>query len=155
MVNFNINCRFAFVGIALCLSACVQTTTTSHVGISGSYLTSEAREDLVEQVYQKAEQLKGDCRLLSAKRQYHRCFVKSGNPSVELGIGYSTKGNYSISTTSTLSHTVPPSERKVTSGAYLTDLQKELENWMRSLVPEHAIIYTKRAYIGYDVSEKF
>jgi len=145
----------ALLCIMLGLSACAQTITTSHLSISENYLSDAIRRNLVDQVYQKAESLGGECKLLSAKRQYHTCAGQSGNPSFRFGVGYGPKGDYSVSVTSTLGHWVPPSKHAVTSGGYLTKLQKEFEQWMRSLVPENAIVRTTRTYSGYDHKEEF
>ena len=74
---------------------------------------------------------------------------------MELSIGYDPKGQYRMSVSSIYVHLLPPSEGAVLSGRYVSDLQKDLEIWMRSLVPSAAIVSAKRSYANYDGTEDF
>ncbi|MDP3340145.1 hypothetical protein [Frigidibacter sp.] len=74
---------------------------------------------------------------------------------MQLSIGYTPNGAYMISVESTRVHWLPPRERDVHAGRYLTDLQYNLEGWMRSLLPPEAIIETTRYYPGYDTRQGF
>ena len=154
MVGFRKTKGVVVVSFALFLGACTQTITSSYIQVNDSYLSDLTRESLIDQVYAKAEQLGGECKLLSVERQYHTCSLKPDNPSLQLGIGYTPKGHYTISVTSTLGHWLPPSETNVISGEYLPDTQKDLEIWMLSLLPTEAVIQAMRSYVGYDVTQE-
>ena len=146
---------FVLFVAALFLGGCAQSISTSSVYIDESYLTDEFRNKLVSEVYEKAELLGGECKLINSLRQVHVCNLKSGNPSLQLDIGYNPKNDFSITVTSTYGHLFPPSEQKVTSGYFIGATQKELEEWMRSLVPNVAIIKARRTYLDYDFIQKF
>lgn len=140
---------------SLLLTACTQTITSSTVRVDESYLSDSRRGELVKRVYEKASDHGGDCKLVSEARQYHVCSLADGNPHVELSVGYNPGGHFIISTSSTLVHWFPPTTKKVTSGAYLPALQRDLEAWMLSLLPKDAILEATRTYVGYGVSREF
>ncbi len=137
------------------LASCVQTMISSSLMVDKDYLTEVAREDLVGKVHAKAEELGGACKLINTERQVHICYLATGNPSMQLSIGYTRNGAYMISVVSTRGHWLPPRARDVHAGRYLTDLQHNLEGWMRSLLPPEAIIETTRYYPGYDTRQSF
>ena len=143
------------VGSALLLGACSHSFATSIVVFDEAYLTDEVRNEIVADVYEKTEQLGGECKLLNQLRQLHRCSLPLDNPSLAVGVGYSLEGNYMIFVTSTRSHLFPQSISKITSGKLVGDTQKELEEWMRSIVPDEAIIRAERTYPGSDVILEF
>ncbi len=146
---------FLTLNMALVVSACAQSISSSYLLIDQAVLTDQLRDDLVAKVYAKAEMLGGECKLLNPPREYHTCTVDSGMPSVRLAIGYTTKGEYGVFVSSTFGHWFPPSEQKVTSGAFIGETQKELERWMRTLVPEEAVIRAERTYVDYDSVHRF
>lgn len=143
------------VGSALLLGACVQSISTSSVFIDEAYLTDEVRNEIIADVYAKAEQLGGECMLLNQPLQVHYCRFEPKNPSLILSVGYTLRGDYTISVRSNYVHWIPQSESKVTSGRFIGGTQKELEEWMRSIVPDEAIIRAERTYSGYDVIQEF
>lgn len=155
MVDFRKAKGLAIMSFALCLGACTQTIISSYIQVNDGYISDPTRESLVERVYAKAEQLGGECELLSVERQYHTCSLKPNNPSLQIGIGYTPKGHYTISVTSTLGHWLPPSETDIISGKYVSDTQKDLEIWMLSLLPTEAVTHAMRSYVGYDVLQEF
>ena len=142
------------LGAALLLGACVQSFASSIVFVDEAYLTDEVRNEIVADVYEKTEQLGGECKLLNPQRQVHRCPLGQDHGLV-VGVGYNLEGGYMITVRSTTAHWIPPSESKVTSGRFVGDTQKELEEWMRSIVPDEAIIRAERSYSGYDVIQEF
>lgn len=142
------------LGAPLFLSACAQSISTSSVFIDDTYLTDESRNELIADVYEKAEHLGGKCKLISTQRQFHSCSLEPENPSLSLSVGYNPKGNYSIAVTSTYVHWIPPSDQKITSGKFIGDTQKELEEWMKSLIPHEAIIRAVRTYSDHDFIQK-
>lgn len=144
-----------FLGAALFLSACSQSISTSSIIIDGAYLTDQIRKELVREVYKKAEQFGGECRLTNTQRQFHSCSLAPGNPSLRLSIGYNPKGDYRIAVTSTFGHWLPQSDQKITSGKFIGHTQKELEKWMRSLIPNEAIIRAERTYLDHDFTQGF
>ena len=100
----------------------------SSVYIDDTYLSDQFRNNLVENVYKKANQLGGECRLLNKQRQYHSCPLETKERAgLRLSIGYNPKGDYSISVKSTYVHWFPQSDQKITSGKFIGDTQKELE----------------------------
>ena len=139
----------------LALCGCAQTMTTSSVTVDAAYLTEETEAALVAAVYATAEALSGTCKLVNAGRRYHSCSVgeASGNPSLEMNVGYGQNGEYGVSLATVLVHWFPPSKEDVISGAFLSERQKRLEDWMLSLIPEEATVNAVRHYIGYDHSE--
>lgn len=143
------------VGSALLLGACAQSFASSIVVIDEAYLTDEVRNEIVADVYAKAEQLGGECKLLNSQRQVHYCPLQPDNPSLVVGVGYSPRGDYVLYVRSNYVHWIPQSESKVTSGRFIGDTQKELEEWMRSIVPDEAIVRAERKYSGYDVIQEF
>ena len=147
--------RFLLLTALLALCGCAQTMTSSSVTVDAAYLTKETEAALVAAVYAKAEALSGTCKLVNAERRYHSCSVgeASGNPSFEMKVGYGQNGEYGVSLTAVLVHWFPPPKEDVISGAFLSERQKRLEDWMLSLVPEEAIVNAVRHYIGYDHSE--
>ena len=143
------------LGAPLFLSACVQSISKSSVVIDETYLTDELRNELIADVYEKAEQLGGECKLINSQRQFHSCTLETKGPSLRLSIGYNPKGIYRISVTSTYGHWIPQSDQKITSGKFIGDTQKELEEWMKSLIPHEAIIRAERTYLDQDFIQKF
>lgn len=139
----------------LFLSACTISMSDSLVVISEDYLTDQNREELVELVHEKAKSLGGECKLLSPKRQYYRCTSVDKHEGLRMGIGYLPKGQYAIVVSSEQAHAFPPRADSVVSGKFIGDTQKELEVWMRSIVPEDAIVRAERLYIGHDAVHEF
>ena len=80
------------LGAALFLSACAQSISVSSVLIDDAYLSDQFRNNLVENVYKKADQLGGECYLRSKQRQYHSCSVETKGPSLRLSIGVQSQG---------------------------------------------------------------
>lgn len=144
-----------FLGSAIFLGACAQSFSTSSIFIDDTYLTDEFRNQITAEVYEKAEQLGGKCKLVNTQRQYHSCPLMARGPSLELSVGYNPGGNYRIAVTSTYVHWFPPSDQDVTSGKFIGGTQKDLEKWMRSLVPDEAIIRAERTYLDYGVIQEF
>lgn len=143
------------LGAALFLGACGQSISISSVSIDDAYLTDHLRNELVGEVYRKAEQFGGECKLINTKRQFHSCRLKPGNPSLRLSVGYNPKGDYRIAVTSTFGHWLPQSDQNITSGKFIGDTQKMLEDWMRSLIPHEAITRAERTYIGHEIVHVF
>ena len=136
--------------------ACGQTISDSTVEIHEEFLTDQTRRDLTEAVYTKANQMNGTCKVLNDARQYHTCsFASTENPALRLTIGYDLKGRYRITVTSTFGHWLPQREKKITSGRFVGDAQRELEAWMRSLVPDEAIVRAERSYVDYETIQEF
>lgn len=143
------------VGVILFLSACTQTMSTSKVIIDKEYLNTRLKEAIVAEVYNKSSQFAGNCKVLSAQRQFHSCLLTQSNPSVRLEVGYYHNGKYVISVTATRVHWFPPREERISSGQLVGEIQKELEEWMRSLVPPEAIVKAERTYVGYEFIQEF
>lgn len=143
------------VGVMLFLSACAQTMSTSEVIIDKAYLNTASKEAIIAEVYKKSAQFAGDCKVLSAQRQFHSCLLTQSNPSVRLEVGYYHTGEYAISVTTKLVHWFPPGEEKIESGQLVGKTQKELEKWMLSLVPPEAIVKAERTYVDYDFIQEF
>ncbi|MGJ8584173.1 MAG: hypothetical protein ACSHXD_08785 [Marinosulfonomonas sp.] len=149
------NSLFVLFGAALFLGGCVQLLSTSSVYIDESYLTDEFRNKLVSAVYEKAEQLGGECKLTNSLRQVHVCRFEADNADLTLIVGYNTENDFRITVSSTYGVLFPQSEQKITSGYFIEATQKELEEWMRSLVPNEAIIKARRTYSNYDFIQEF
>ena len=143
------------LGAALLLGACAQSFAFSIVVVDESYLTDEVRNEIVADVYEKTEQLGGECKLLNEQLQVHSCRLGPDHGSLVISPGYNHEGGYLIVVRSTTVHWIPPSESKVTSGRFVGDTQKELEEWMRSIIPDEAIIRAERTYLGSDVVLEF
>jgi hypothetical protein len=144
------------LGAALFLGACVQSISTSAVFIDDTYLTDKFRNELIGEVYEKTEQFGGECELRNIQRQYHSCLLNiPSNPSLRLSVGYNPKGNYRIAVISTFGHWLPQSDQNITSGKFIGSTQKELEVWMRSLIPHDAIIRAERTYLDHETVQTF
>lgn len=137
----------------LILCGCTQTITTSSIRTSLQFASSEMRKSLVEKVYGKTSQLGGHCSLINKERDFHRCALPFENPLIEISVGISAKGVYLISVESTFSTWLPVNKERLFSGEYLPDVQKELENWMISLVPSVNILSAERYFPGFDYSQ--
>lgn len=143
------------LGASLFLGACAQSISTSSVIIDGRLLTDQLRNELVEAVYKKSDDLGWKCSLVNSQRQFHSCSLDSGNPSLRLSVGYSPKGTYRISVVSTYIHWFPQNEQDITSGKFIGNTQINLEEWMRALVPDTAIIRAERTYLDHDTTQRF
>ncbi|MBV1866944.1 MAG: hypothetical protein KUG69_03415 [Marinosulfonomonas sp.] len=147
---------FLFLSAALFLGACGQLFSTSAVYIDDALLTDQLRKELIDKVYEKAELLGGECKLLNRQRQYHHCPLKAGDPSfLRLSIGYDPKGSYGIYVDSSVGVWLPKSAQQVTSGKFIGETQKDLESWMRSIVPDEIVIRAERSYSNHDITQSF
>jgi len=146
--------RVTLVLCAVGLSACSQTITNSTIVVDEKFLSDDEKERLVDEVYKKATELGGNCRLVSEQRQYHRCIFNVSGGETSIGVGYNAKQRFLISVSSMISHGIPPADDKVVSGYYLPELHRKLEAWALSLVPPEAAITAERSYVGYDASEE-
>lgn len=143
------------MAILLLLGACTQTIIESSIQVNERYLSDQTRSQLVQAVVAKAEHLGGVCKLVSEERKYYTCSLGSNNPQLNIGLGYNSKSVYTITVTSTRGHWLPAEEGEVLAGKYLTDMQKDLEVWMHSLLPEEAVMSAKRSYVGYNATQDF
>ena len=145
----------SLLGTSLFLGACAQSISTSSVIIDDRILTDQLRKELVEAVYKKSDEFGWKCNLINSQRQFHSCSSESGNPSLRLSVGYNPKGTYRISVVSTYVHWLPQSEQEITSGKFVGNTQRNLEDWMRALVPTAAIIRAERTYLDHETTQRF
>lgn len=136
------------------LSACSQTITTSAVVIDKTFVTQDFKDWVHSEALGKVAQLGGSCKIMNIEREYYSCSV-SRDDAIDLGFGFTTKGDYAILLSSTVAHLWPPSDASVIAGKHVPSLQIELEEWIVDTIPDEAIVRRTRSIADYVYRESF
>ena len=150
------NSKVLLTLVVLFISGCQQTMMGSLIIIKREFVTEEFRSDLVGRIYSEILGLDGSCSLISREREFHNCRVVIDGQMYIFALGFTPKGSYLISLEHTHAHLFPASRQKVLSGRYIPNNYKIFETWIKSLIPDDAVLEMYRRYIGYeDFKEPF
>lgn len=129
------------------LVGCATSLTSALVVIKPSYMTKEIEDSLMESLKEKANALDAHCSLANESKPKRRCYTQGENPSILIVFGYAPSGNFVMSAKSTRTHFIPPTDEDVKSGKFVTQRFRDLEDWMRNLVPQDQILETHKSYV--------
>lgn len=122
---------------------------SSVVIVDENYLTEALRVEAIAQVYEKSQSLGGNCREISVKDSRHICSFGAQNPSLSISIGRNSKGEFLVGVSFTHTHWFPPSRDDVLADKYVSPQQKELEIWLKEIIPSFAVDKAVRVYGSY------
>ncbi len=138
--------HFALVIFALGLQGCARTSTSASIQIRKDYVSDATMAELVEKIQTKAISIGAKCKFLEKSRGSISCRTTSENPNIVISAGTNARDEFIIAVESVRTHVIPPSERSVNSGEFVTERLLDIEAWMIELVPQDQIVAVNRSY---------